>query len=247
MNQSFYKTRHEQDDYGAGRYDVEALLRHPFVSRWCVRRKCRLRILDVGVGQGRFLKELVDGMKLRCCVTEKAWGFDLVQSQERHYFDSLRAPYEFIAGKAPEDLATMTMGYFDIVCCNHVLEHVFETEKLLCELHRITDPTEGFCVVSVPNCAYWPSRVAALWGCQPLGSEVGTDRIDYGFRPRLLKPMLDYAPSGHIRDFTPASLRDICEHCGWKVEGWWKQSFGLLARLSVHAARNMAVILTHAT
>jgi len=128
---------------------------------------------------------------------------------------------------------------FDFVSCNHVLEHVFETEKFLREIRRITRP-DGLVVISVPNCAAWMNRIAFLVCGQPLGSEVGTESVTYGFWPGFLKHKLSrFEPSGHIRDFTPRSLRDITEACGFKFGGWWAQNGGLVATWK----RNLGIIL----
>ena len=59
------------------------------------------------------------------------------------------------------------------------------------------------------------NRVAFLFGGQPLGSEVGVDSVSYGFWPGFLKHKLDkFEASGHIRDFTPRSLKDLTAACG---------------------------------
>lgn len=247
MNIKFYQTRHlEESGYmesGGSRYDVPALFEDDAFGWWMMSLTTKVRILDYGIGKGYFLRELCELLRLHCVGVDMAVGMDLVRS-EPNVFDTYKFNFTFDAtDEEGTALAIVPPGWFDLITCNHVLEHVFETEKLLRKIYRAL-ACDGICIVSVPNLAYWPNRIAGLWGCQPLGSELGTERITYGFRPQSAITKWEEAkPSGHIRDFTPAGLKDLCEHCGFEVVGWWKQSHGLLAKLSKHAARNMAVIL----
>ena len=103
---------------------------------------------------------------------------------------------------------------------------------------------DGLCLISVPNTAAWINRVAFLWGNQPLGSEIGTEGVTYGFRPKFLQARLaKFRPSGHLRDFTPRGLQDLTGACGFQTVGWWKQSKGFIARLGKWAGREMGILL----
>jgi hypothetical protein len=114
---------------------------------------------------------------------------------------------------------------------------------LVREFRRVLSP-DGLCIVSVPNIAAWINRVTFLAGGQPLGSELGTEKITYGFRPAFLQKKLErFLPSGHIRDFTPHGLQDLTKHCGFRTVGWWAQSPGIIARFGKWAGRNMSIIL----
>jgi hypothetical protein len=84
------------------------------------------------------------------------------------------------------------------------------------------------------------NRIAFLFGGQPLGSEVGTQSVTYGFWPGFLRDRLkQFDPSGHIRDFTPRSLRDLSAACGFQPTDWWAQNGGLIATLQ----RNIGILL----
>ena len=88
------------------------------------------------------------------------------------------------------------------------------------------------------------NRIALLFAGQPLGTELGTEKITYGFWPGFLKPRLEaFRPSGHIRDFTPRALQDLATHCGFETVGWWAQSLGAMARLSKWSGRNVGILL----
>jgi hypothetical protein len=103
---------------------------------------------------------------------------------------------------------------------------------------------KGLCIISVPNAAAWINRLLFLFASQPLGSELGTEKVTYGFWPTFLQPKLErFRPSGHIRDFTPRGLCDLTSHCGFETVGWWKQSKGPIARLGNWAGRGLGIVL----
>ena len=69
-----------------------------------------------------------------------------------------------------------------------------------------------------------------LFGFMPLGLECGTESVTYG-KGLGKNRCRDYIPSGHIRGFNARTLREICEHCGLKVESWWNQGTELESKL----------------
>jgi hypothetical protein len=119
---------------------------------------------------------------------------------------------------------------------------VFETEALVREIRRVMAP-DGLAVISVPNIAAWINRVLFLFAGQPLGTEVGTESGTYGFWPPFgQKHLARFKPAGHIRDFTPRALADLCQSCGLSVTGWWNQSKTPLFPITRWAGRNIGVI-----
>lgn len=242
----FYEHLHSTEKtYSAGIYDLAALFGNRAFRAWALRHQGRpVRLLDVGCGKGLFLRDVVQE-------TQSHWrldvtgitGIDLVRSPD-DVFREIPEPFEFRLHDSDGQPLPFGDRSINFVSCNHVLEHVFETEALVREFHRVLAPG-GLCIISVPNTAAWINRVAFfLWGNQPLGSEIGTESITYGFRPRFMQPKLKkFRPSGHIRDFCPRGLQDLCESCGFTTVGWWKQSTGFLARLNKWAGRNMAILM----
>jgi SAM-dependent methyltransferase len=200
--------------------------------------------MDIGCGKGVFLDDFCRALSSTYGLTpERLVGMDLVQSPGNE-FGRLPACFTFLQGDVDGAALPFPDETFDIVTCNHVLEHVFETELLLDEIRRTLKP-DGFAVVSVPNVAAWMNRLLFLFGIQPLGSELGTRSITYGFRPNAGKGRLGaFSPSGHIRDFTPFGLRDLLEACGFHVQGWWNQDGSALGPLCKRCSRNMGVIAT---
>lgn len=205
-----------------------------------------VRLLDIGCGKGQFLLELSQAFARRFGMQfGRITGLDLGRA-EPNVFREISAKFEFLQQSVDGQKLPFADRSFDLVCCNHVLEHIFETEKLVREIGRVLNP-EGLAVISVPNVAAWMNRIAFLFGGQPLGSEVGTEKVSYGFWPPFLKSRLEaFAPSGHIRDFTPGGLRDLARACGFKPVGWWAQNGGVLIALNPKLGRNLGILLAPA-
>ena len=215
MNEAFYKKQFATGKYGGDSYDVESLL--PMVDL-----QKDYGYLEVGAGTGRFLFDFVTRTNVKpkhICATD-------LENNLQPFVSELGVPVEF----QKINLGSIPLPYadnsFDVVICNHVLEHIFETESALRELQRVTAPG-GYCIVSVPNMANWWSRFTfLLCGELPLGIETGTEAGGDGLIWLLKRRFKGFKPSGHIRGFTPRALRDLCTRCGFQFFGWWNQNFG---------------------
>jgi len=247
--EKFYPKLHETDKvYSAGEYHLASLTGQRAVRRWAGAYQQRpLRMLDVGCGKGLFLRDFAAKLRQQDGVKEvQASGIDIVQSPANH-FSEICSDFKFIQQNLDGQALPLGDRSFDFVSCNQVLEHIFETEKLIREFRRVIAP-DGLCVISVPNLSAWVNRLFFLFGGQPLGSELGTEKTTYGFWPRALQYKLEpFRPSGHIRDFTPRGLRDLTTHCGFETVGWWPQSHGVVARLGKWAGRGLGIILKPAS
>jgi ubiquinone/menaquinone biosynthesis C-methylase UbiE len=243
--EEFYPKLHAKNkDYSAGEYHMNSLLSLGVVGDWAKSYNNRaLRMLDVGCGKGLFLRDFSSGLRQRHGVqTIQASGIDLVRSPGDH-FKEVCSDFKFVQQNLDGQPLPFSDASFDFLSCNHVLEHIFETEKLVREFRRVLHP-QGLCVISVPNTAAWVNRILFLFASQPLGSELGTEKVTYGFWPASLQYKLEpFEPSGHIRDFTPRGLRDLTSHCGFRTVGWWRQSKGPIARLGNWAGRGLAIVL----
>ena len=241
----YYADLHTKEkSYSGANYHMRSFWASPALRDWALRMQGRrVRLLDVGCGKGFFFRDFVSGIRRRWNLEPaRSTGLDIVRSSGDVFAD-ISPQFEFVQADTDNHPLPFPDHSFDFLSCNHVLEHVFETEKLVREFRRVLNP-DGLCVIAVPNLAAWINRVAFLWGNQPLGTELGTEKTTYGFRPAFLQRKLEaFRPSGHIRDFTPRGLRDLAEHCGFQTAGWWPQSFGMLARVHKWAGRNLGVFL----
>jgi len=215
MNEAFYQEKFATRQYGSDAYDVKSLL--PFLDL-----QPGFNYLEVGAGTGCFLHDFVKTAGVRpgrICAADLDNNLQVTETE-------LGVPLEFERITLGEKPLPYASHVFDVVVCNHVLEHIFETETALRELLRVT-AQNGLCVVSVPNVANWWSRFTLLFcGELPLGLETGTESGTDGLTSYLRRRFNGCKPSGHIRGFTPRALRDICERCGFQFVGWWNQNFG---------------------
>jgi len=212
---NFYQKRFV-GNYGDGMYDINALMRLSVMKAWLHEHKS-YKYLETGSGTGRFACALISRFQESGSVPTEVCFSDM---------DNHLSPSALELGKfAPCELGAELLPYadktFDLVVCNHVLEHVFETEKSLRDLRRVTGPG-GLIVLGVPNIGNWYSRVMFLFGFMPLGLECGAESVTYGKGPGKSR-CKGFTTSGHIRGFNALALKEICEHCGLKVEGWWNQ------------------------
>jgi methionine biosynthesis protein MetW len=99
-------------------------------------------------------------------------------------------------------------GAFDLVFCNHVIEHLFDPDHLLDELSRILK-SEGILVLTTPNLAAWYNRIILLFGFQPHFTEVSTRSNVGKLYCGKLKEDSCSAIGGHVRIFTYPALKEL--------------------------------------
>lgn len=210
--------------YGDGMYDIDSLMKKSPFRKWMGGHR-NFKYLEAGSGQARFPCELVSRLKERGCVASEVCFSDM----DNHLSAEAAKLGRFEACQLGEEPLPFPDKMFDLVVCNHVLEHVFETEKALRDLRRVTAP-DGLILLGVPNIGNWYSRFMFLFGFMPLGLESGTESVTYGkgFGKKKAK---DFPPSGHIRGFTARALKEICEHCGLEVVSWWNQGIEPSAKI----------------
>ena len=241
----FYTEVHKtQSDYSGGAYNVAGLLHSRGLRAWVNQRRGQeVAVLDVGCGKGVGLRDMLAVLAHHHISARRVVGLDLLQSPG-NVFAELPGCFEFVESDLDGKALPLPEAGFDLVLCNHVLEHVFETERLLREIRRVLT-SAGRAIVSVPNTAAWINRLLFLFASQPLGTETGAESVTYGFWPRAgQRHLARFSPAGHIRAFTPRALRDLCQACGLHVVGWWNQSQWPLFPLTKWAGRNMGVVLS---
>lgn len=102
------------------------------------------KILDMGCGEGVFIKELISR------------GYKNVEGIDLNYSSELVKRENILATSFPQK-------YFDIILLLDVIEHLsfWEQEKALKEIKRILKD-EGKLIISIPNLAHFYSRISFL-------------------------------------------------------------------------------------
>lgn len=162
------------------------------------------RLLDIGCGDGTFTVLLKEALKAEEVVGIEIAPEAIVALKQKGIkacqLDIDENPFPF------ED------AYFDVVYCGEVIEHVFNPDHLLEEIHRVLKP-EGICIISTPNLAGWPSRIALLLGYQPYPTAVSPEHESTG---KLLIHGNE-GQWGHIRVFTARAFKELLETHHFKV------------------------------
>ncbi len=106
----------------------------------------RLRLLDAGCGDGINMAGLAERAKTA------AWNFAItgVDYNPLRVRRAIRLDIGLPAAQSTLYTLPFRDGTFDVILCNHVLEHVPEPEKALRELRRVLRQ-EGLLIVGVPN------------------------------------------------------------------------------------------------
>src|SRR5438093_6216991 len=133
--EQFYPELHAQDErYSAGEYHMQSLLSSRVLNEWLRGYAGRtLRILDVGCGKGLFLREFMKGITAQNSFAKlQITGTDLVKSPG-NLFTQIAPDFRFVQHNLDGNRLPFDDRSFDFLCCNHVLEHIFQTEQLVRE------------------------------------------------------------------------------------------------------------------
>lgn len=162
------------------------------------------RFLDIGCGDGVFTVLLREALGAK-----EAVGIEIapeaVAAIEKRGIKAYQLDID-------EESLPFDDAYFDVVYCGEIIEHLFNPDHLLREVHRILKP-EGTCIISTPNLAGWPSRVALLLGYQPYPTAVSPEHEGAG---KLL--IRGYEGQwGHIRVFTARAFKELLKIHHFKI------------------------------
>jgi 2-polyprenyl-3-methyl-5-hydroxy-6-metoxy-1,4-benzoquinol methylase len=121
----------------------------------------RGRVADIGCRDGIN----AEFFKVACGIDEMH-GLDiadapLVQARARGIHTA-----RWISGETPFPAEN---GAFDAVIAMDVIEHIYDTEEFIRELSRVTRD-DGALLITIPNLAWWRSRLRLLMGKMPAGA-----------------------------------------------------------------------------
>jgi methionine biosynthesis protein MetW len=162
------------------------------------------RFLDIGCGDGSFTLLLKEALK-----AEEAVGIEI--SPEAN--GALRGKgIEAYQLDIDEEKFPFDNDSFDMVYGGEIIEHLFNPDHLLDEVHRILKPG-GKCIITTPNLAGWPNRLSLLLGYQPFATSVSPEHEGAG--KLMLKG--DEGQWGHIRVFTMRALKELLKIHSLKI------------------------------
>lgn len=178
MNKEFYNNK-------LPKYRMNSFRRRA-ILRWIA--NSQKDILDIGCGQA----ELAPYLK---SMGHKVSGVDMVEmSADIQKNLDYSKSFDF-SGDWPSDLLEKK---FDYIICSEVIEHIFDTAKLLNNIKSCLKEN-GKLILTTPNFLFWKNRLRILFG-------------DFAYSEDGL---LD---SGHIRFFTIATLKDSIGKSGLRIE-----------------------------
>lgn len=173
-------------------------LLEPLLDQAAAARR-RLRILDVGCGDGAATALLADRAHGHTVVGAD-WSQMALERARRRGLTLVRATLDEGGLPLPDQA-------LDVVVFSEVIEHLVDTDAALDELVRVLRPG-GSLLLSTPNLAAWFNRGLLLAGVQPVFTEVSLKRI-YG------RPGTEVV--GHLRVFTRAALLGLLRGHGLDI------------------------------
>ncbi len=143
------------------------------------------RLLDVGCGTGAFLVEA------------RSAGYAVAGIEpSREGVGYAKGEYGLDIVEGTLEQARLEPGAFDVVVAWHVIEHVFDLDAFVRELHRVLR-SGGLLVIGTESYAY------------PTNSALRLARLVRGLCPRIATSSL------HTFVFSPGALRDCLERRGF--------------------------------
>jgi len=164
--------------YGMARYEVAAFIPQNIRT-----------ILDIGCGQGAFLKLVKDQLGA------ETWGIEMVievAEKAKNNADHI------LEGKVEDVLNLIPDAYFDCITLNDVLEHLIEPTEVL-KMIKPKLSAKGVIIASIPN----------VWICSNL-YELLIKR-DWEYKE------FGILDSTHLRFFTKISMKRMFEKAGYKL------------------------------
>lgn len=160
--------------------------------------------LDIGCGDGSYTLLLKEALK-----AEEAIGIEISPEAVGILKEKGIKAYQL---DIDEKDFPFEIDSFDTVYCGEIIEHLFNPDHLLEEVHRILKPN-GKCIITTPNLAGWPNRTSLLLGYQPFATSVSPEHEGVG--KLMLKG--NEGQWGHIRVFTIRALKELLKIHSFKI------------------------------
>ncbi|WP_348698997.1 methionine biosynthesis protein MetW [Duganella fentianensis] len=156
-----------------------------FIAHWV---SAGAHVLDVGCGDGVMMEYLQSDKQC------SGYGIEIADDK---VLESTRRGVRVIQQDMEKGLALFGDNSFDTVLCLSSLQMMKQVEALLRDIVRVGKEA----IVSFPNFAYWPHRVALLKGRMPVSESLPYEWYD----------------TPNVRCATINDFRDLAEECGLEV------------------------------
>lgn len=188
-------------------------------------------LCDLGCDDGLRTIELAKKTKIK-----EVFGVEVDESQAKKALErGVKVEISDLNNSLP-----FSNGFFDIVHANQVIEHLYDTDKFVEEIHRVLKKG-GVAIISTENLASWHNIFALLFGWQPFSStnisskSIGNPLAIWTGRQD------DRSSWQHHRIFSYRGLKELFEDKGFVVEkilgaGYypWPAFFGNLDKRHCH-------------
>jgi methionine biosynthesis protein MetW len=161
------------------------------------------KYLDLGCGDGSFTLRIADVLDV-----EEIYGVDI--NDELLAKASMRGIRVYKANLNTDKLP-FADNEFDVVGAFEVIEHLWNTDNMISEVHRVLKQG-GLFILTTPNLASWVNRLLLLFGYLPFHYECS---IKYSLEKRPLQRTTGV--SGHIRLYTFKTLEKHLESYGFRI------------------------------
>ncbi len=95
-------------------------------------------------------------------------------------------------------------GEYDVVIASNIIEHLWNTDGFLTEIHRVLKPS-GYAIISTPNLASWHNVIYLMLGIQP--------------EPASVSDVMDrFEGPSHRRLFTFPGITKVLKYHGFKID-----------------------------
>ncbi len=156
-----------------------------FIAHWVAEKS---HVLDVGCGDGAMLRYLQSGKQ---CT---GYGIEIADDE---LLKSAQRGINVIQQDMEQGLAIFSDNSFDTVLCLSSLQMMQQVEALLRDIVRVGSEA----IVSFPNFAYWPHRLALAKGRMPVSKSLPYQWYD----------------TPNVRCATIYDFEELAEECGLEV------------------------------
>nr|MDO8080261.1 methyltransferase domain-containing protein [Candidatus Freyarchaeota archaeon] len=157
-----------------------------------------LKVLDVGCGDGTVSEEIIK-------LGNEVWGID---KNPEALKEAGKRGVKVFEGDLEKSLP-FENNFFDVIWCLRTIEHVYYTEHLLSECHRILKPN-GILIITAQNIASFTNRIRVLFGFYPLWVAPSEN---YPWERHSHPRFVD-----HMRCFTKSMFKEVLKRAGFGIE-----------------------------